>query len=639
MKTAEKLLPGVKHVPYGSKLHETILAAFKARKALAQDEHRKKREEKWRDSEDIFTAYMPETDVMETRKTGRRSGNPEYTTISLPYSYAMLLTAHTYYTSVFLARDPIFQMKGRHGEPQTAETAIESLLDYQMTAGGNLPALFIWLMDIAKYSHGVIGQYWDKEEFTLSQYKEVPRTFLGLPIPGSMEKKLVSETLTGYEGIRLYNVRPQDFFTDPRVPLLRFQEGEFCIVYDKVGWNKLITGAAQGKYFNVRYVRKENNYSSTDRGAQGHDTNLPGEDYSLYSQDQGRPDKLDFHEFHWDIIPSELNVGTSSRPEKWAFTIANESIIVGAQPLGLTHNRYPFDIIPFEVEGYNVFNRSMLEVLDPLNKTMEWLFNSHFYNVRAALNNMFLVDPSKVNTRDLEDPGPGKMVRLKPAGYGQDVRTLMTQFNVQDITRANLSDSELVGQLAQRITGVSDNVMGSVNTGGRKTATEVRSSTTFGINRLKTNCEWFSAVGFAPLAQKMTMTTQQLYELDKKFRIVGDQAQWGEAYLQIDPKMLAGFFDFVPVDGTMPVDRFAQVNLWQQLMSNMARVPGALEQYDLSKIFAFVAQLGGLKNINRFKLQVVPDQQMLAQAQAGNVVPMRTNLNEPGQISGMGSTG
>lgn len=37
------------------------------------------------------------------------------------------------------------------------------------------------------------------------------------------------------------------------------------------------------------------------------------------------------------------------------------------------------------------------------------------------------------------------------------------------------------------------------------------------------------------------------------------------------------------LDGTMPVDRFAQVNLWQQLMASMARVPGALQQYDLGK--------------------------------------------------------
>jgi len=641
MKTAATLAPGIKHIPFNGKLHQLILSNFNSRLKLARDEQRKKREEQWRESEDTFTAFMPERDVDAVRKSERKQGNVDYTTISIPYSYAMLLTAHTYYTSVFLSRDPIFQMKGRHGESQDAETAIESLLDYQLNSGGGMPALFIWLMDVGKYSHGVLGHYWDKEEFPMTRLVDKPKTFLGMPIPGTSEQVQETTMQVGFEGNRLYNVRPADFLPDPRVPLFRFQDGEFCIVFDKVGWIKVATKAASGQYYNVKYLEEGGSFSEGDDrlAATGHDSNLPGEDLAFYKTDDKHPNTVDLHEFHWTVIPSELGVGTGTRPEKWVFTIANKKVVLSAQPLGLAHNKYPFDVIPFEVEGYNVFNRSMLEVLDPLNKTMEWLFNSHFYNVRAALNNMFLADPSKVNMRDLEEPGPGKIIRLKPAAYGADVRTLMQQFQVQDITRANLQDSDTVAALAQRVTGVSDNVMGSVNTGGRKTATEVRSSTTFGINRLKTNCEWFSATGFGPLATKLTMSTQQLYAGEKKFRILGDQAMWAEPYININPQLIAGMYDFVPVDGTMPVDRFAQVNLWQQLMASMARVPGALQQYDLSKIFAFVAQLGGLKNINRFRIQVVPDGVLQRQATAGNMVPMRANVNEPGQIPGMGPTG
>ncbi len=641
MKQAEKLAPGIKHIPFKSKLHQLVISNFKDRHRLARDEQRKKREDEWKNSEDTFTAYMPETEVDRARSSKRKAGETEYTTISIPYSYAMLLTAHTYYTSVFLARDPIFQLKGRHGESQTAEMAMESLLDYQLQAGGGMPALFVWLMDVGKYSHGVLGHYWDKEEFTMTEMVEQPKTFLGMPIPGTTEKIQQSKTLVGFEGNRLYNVRPADFLSDPRVPLFRFQEGEFCIVFDKVGWVKIAAKAASGRYFNLNELKASGEGRDTDDrlSSTGFDTNLPGEDLNFYSLDKDHPSSVDLYEFHWDVVPSELGLGTSNRPEKWVFTIANKTVVISAQPLGLAHNKYPFDVIPFEVEGYNVFNRSMLEVLDPLNKTMEWLFNSHFYNVRAALNNMFLVDPSKVNIRDLEEPGPGKMIRLKPAAYGQDVRTMLSQFPVQDITRSNLQDSETVAQLAQRITGVSDNVMGAVNSGGRKTATEVRSSTSFGINRLKTNCEWFSNVGFAPLAGKLHMSSQQLYTGEKKFRIVGDQAMWANQYMEVNPELIAGMYDFVPVDGTMPVDRFAQANLWQQMLGGLAKVPGALEQYDLGKIFAFVAQLGGLKNINKFKIQVVPDGQLQQQAQMGNVVPMRSNMSEPGQIPGMGPTG
>lgn len=629
----------VKTIPFNSPLHESILKHFKSRLRASKDEKRKARVKAWEEAEDTYTAYMPETEVMAQRGDNRKNGQQDYTTISIPYSYAMLLTAHTYYTSVFLSRDPVFQVKGRHGESQTAETGIEALLDYQLTTGGMLPPLFIWLMDVGKYGQGIIGHYWDTEEFTFQRYVDVPKTYLGIPLPGTKVKELQSQTVVGYEGNRLYNVRPQDFFHDPGVPVQRFQEGEFCIVYDRVGWTKIATRAAQGRYFNLEALSRNNQEANRDLEGTGRDTNLPGQDVDIYETGSKRPMVCDLHEFHWNLIPSELKLGPSERPEKWVFTIGNERVIIGAQPLGEMHNQFPFDALVHEVEGYNVYNRSMLEVLRPLNQTMEWLFNSHFYNVRSALNNMFAVDPSRITVRDLEEPGPGKMIRLKPAGYGQDVRTMMAQFQVQDVTRGNLADSEIVGQLAQRITGVSDNIMGAVNPSGRKTATEVRSSTTFGINRLKTNCEWFSATGFAPLSQKLIMSTQQNMSAEKQYRIVGDQAMWGQPYMAVNPETIAGFYDFVPVDGTMPVDRFAQVNLWQQLLANMARVPGALQQYDISRIFAFIAQLGGIKNINRFRIQLAPDQMLQQQAQQGNVVPMRTNPQEPGQVPGLGATG
>ena len=196
-----------------------------------------------------------------------------------------------------------------------------------------------------------------------------------------------------------------------------------------------------------------------------------------------------------------------------------------------------------------------------------------------------------------------------------------------------------MGDMAQRISGVSDNVMGMVNAGGRKTATEVRTSTSFSANRLKTACEWFSSVGWAPLTQKLLQSTQQLYDTERKYRIVGDLAQWGDRYLNISPGDIQGFFDFVPVDGTMPVDRYAQANLWNQMFGTMSKIPQVMQSYDIAKLFGFVAQLAGVKNITQFRIQVQPDAMMQQQAQMGNAVPMKMNEMEPRQIPGMGATG
>ena len=71
------------------------------------------------------------------------------------------------------------------------------------------------------------------------------------------------------------------------------------------------------------------------------------------------------------------------------------------------------------------------------------------------------------------------------------------------------------------------------------------------------------------------------------------------------------------------MDRMAQANLWKEMMGNLRMMPPQVAmQYDWSRIFAWVAQLAGLKNINQFKIQVTPDQMLQQQATAGNVIPM-----------------
>lgn len=627
---------------FGSKQHILILNAFKDRIRLARSALAL-RSVKWAESEDMMKAYLPVSENDRLRESARKGGKPQYTTIEVPYSYATMLTAHTYLTSVFLSRTPILQVQGRHGASQQAEQCLEALLDYQVTVGGALPALYIWLLDPLKYGYGVLGHYWDEEIITRSEYVEEPTTFLGVEVPGTAKKRLKTSETKGYVGAKHYNVRPQDFLFDPRLPLMRFQEGEFVIRYDQIGWNRVVEKKASGAFFNVEEIAKSTQTLNAQRDLGSPRTLLPETtflDQQLFGSNGKAPSRVNLHEFYFELIPSEYGLSEGKKPEKWVFSVANESVIVSAQPLGYLHNKFPFDVLEYEIGGYEIFNRSLLEVSKPLNDVMSWLFNSHFYNVRKTLNDQFIVDPSMVVMSDLEDPNPGRLVRLKPAAYGKPVATVMQQFQTQDVTRGNLSDSDMVMQLSQRVSGVTDNIMGMVNSSGRKTATEVRSSSSFASNRLKTTVEWMSASAWAPWTQKLIQTTQQMYDSERKYRIVGDLALDGEAYLNVKPEDIQGFFDFVAVDGSLPIDRFAQANLWQQMLQGMAAMPQIAQGYDMVKIFGFVAGLAGLKNISQFRVKVVPNAQMQAQVQSGASVPMVTEGNpmEPGQIPGMGAT-
>lgn len=603
-------------------------------------------------NEERFSVYVPATEADKKRERKReQEGQMNYRTLEIPYSYATLMATHTYLSTVFLARNPAFQVQGRHGESEQQTQAMEALLDYQVQVGEMLVPLYFWLLDPGKYGFGVVGHYWDREVLRTRQTLKVPRTFLGLPLPGTeQEVTKVTET-TAYEGSRLYNVRPQDWFPDPRVALWNFQRGEFVGRYTEIAWHEVTEGERTGRYINVDVLRKNlknetgNAVVDMSRDQGGRSSTLPDADADwAWYQDDAVAAKVKAHEIIVRLSPKEWGLGEENGHELWVFTRTTDGILIEAAPMQSASTKFPFDILIAEPDAYNLFAPSLLERLQPLNDVVSWLINTHMYNVRASINNQFIIDPSMVMMKDIENPEPGKAIRLKPTAYGKDVRMALTQLQVADITRSHIQDSQVMIDFLQRVSGVNDSIMGMVGEqGGRRTATEVRTSTTFGINRLKTVCEFASAMGFSPLTQKLIQNTQSNYDAKMKLRLVGDIAALSPQVLQVDPQSIIGFYDFVPVDGALPIDRFAQFQMWNNMLGQMARVPAILMQYDIGKIFAWVARLGGIRNLQQMRVQVVPDAALATQAQAGNVVPLREAAGVPTtpqprpQAPGMGS--
>lgn len=643
-------------ISYKSDLHTRLLEAVRRRWRLSRD-RMSGRHKAWETSEETAQAYLKLDSKDSQRQQLKEQGAPQYVTIEIPYSYAQMLAAHTYWASVFLGRSPIFQYAGRHGETEDAVQAIEALVDYQMTAGGNLVPLYLWLLDAAKYGLGVLGTFWDREEVVVSQIIEQPKIFMGIPVPGTSQKVRQSQRTLGYLGNRLYNVRPFDFFPDPRVPITRFQDGEFCGRIVEVGWNFVRRREDAGTYKNIDILKRSRprrDRSMRDDGSPqlvlpNRDDNASTEFTSggqtsttLVGQHEDKLEYVELLEMHIDLVPREWGLGSSGFPEKWVVVVGNDAVVLHAGPLGCAHNKFPFDIIEYELEAYGLFKRSALEVQKPLNDTLTWLFNAHMHNVRKTLNNELIVDPSKIEMKDLLDPKAGKIIRLKPDAYGTDPKQAVSQLQVVDITRSHIADSQVVIRLLNFLMGVSENMMGGPTVGGRRTATENRLAAGFGSSRLKISSEFWSAQGWSPLAQKIVQNSQQYYDTERMFRVAGPLLQRAKAFINVDPSAIVGFYDYVPIDGTMPIDRYAMAALWKELMTQMAALPSLMMQYDLGAIFAHVAHLTGIRNLQQFKLGISPDDQLIQQVQMGNVIPLRGGKGgqpgSPAVITGDGGT-
>lgn len=617
-----------------SPLHKRLVMRVRSRVELGLREQMKMHDT-WRRAEETTLAYVPESSADNARASKRDAGIPKYTTIMLPYTYAMLLSAHTYWTSVFFARTPVHQYTGRHGEGEMQVQAIEALMGYQMDVGGALGPYYIWLYDVGKYGQGILGEYWDRE---VIHYGEIVQ--MDDPLTGQSNFYQATKEVQGYEGNRLFNVSVYDFLHDPRVPFGRMQDGEFCARRVRMLWHDIQLRKEAGYYTNLDDIHNHRSDNAKTLGASI--LQRPQFDFELKDVDErGNTTKnysgCVFWEVYIKICPKDWGLGDTSHPQIWCFTITEDlELVVGASPLGLMHGRFPFMVGECEIEGYGIYGRGLPQTMEPLQQTMDWLINTHFYNVRAALNNQFIIDPSKIVIKDAQHAGPGFIWRLRPEAYGTDLRSMFMQVPVSDVTRANISDLQVMQGMAERSIGVNDQIMGVLNTGGRKTATEVRTSTGFGVNRQKTITEYLSGVSFGPHSQRLLQTTQQMYSTEKKLRIAGSFAiDAGPQFIDVTPEKIAGYYDFVSVDGTLPVDRMAQANLWKEIMATIPRaMPQIAAEYDFSRIFAWTAQLGGLKNIHQFKVQVLPQ----GVGPPPGAIPAQAPLGLPGPSASPGAS-
>ncbi len=572
---------------------------------------------------------IPADEVPKGQDSGDDNGRPKYRTVSIPYSYAIGQTTHTYISSVFLSRSPVMRVEGRHGETQQAEQALEAVLDYQIVAGRARPVLYNWLLDPIRFGAGIVGCYWLEDISSIAKIEMINESTN--PDVPQWKKSIIEKEVRKFIGNKLYNVRPIDFFYDARFSLMDFQKGEFAGELTQIPTSTADSYAARDMFIkqNVDKCKKgkENTVSERESGNENvlEDT-LKNSDYIKHiKQLKGEHDQryvINTIEIYVNLVPSDWGLSKSMKAQKYYFCIGEGEFILCARPMGCEHDMFPYGILPMEIDAYKRSSRSMINMQKDLEQIMTWLVNQHFYNVRKHLNNNAIIDPSKIVLKDLYRGAPGGAIRLRPEAYGSDVRLAYHQLEKTDITRSHFADIRYIEEVSQRLNGVSDNIMGLVDPGGRKTAQEIRTSSSFATNRQKVLAEWFSATGFSDLSRLMVTNTQQYLPQDMKFRIAGDLVNSSEGYLQINKDQIAGFYEFAPVDGTLPLDRMAIAMLMKDLFMQIVQMPPFASQYNLLGLFEYIGQLAGAKTIKRFRLDIASEDDLRKQIIAGNQVPI-----------------
>lgn len=626
--------PAIDRLGPDTDLHKDTLAKLNAMFRYSAGEMRKQHSH-WQWTEMQVQAYvrLPDYDRAMQQLQRRDSLPPEPVKVIVPYNYATLHAACTYLANVLLGRKPMFPLLAVRGTTVDKARHMEQALQDGIRQSKGYEVLYQWLWDSLLYGFGAGANLW--------QQVTGPRITI---VDGQRQ---LAEGLT-FAGNKVQNIDPYAFFPDPRVPMSEVNtRGDFVFWQGRQSKTTLKDMEREGYYAHV-------DAGLDARGIPGGELG-PNEAGPLQDVSQRRArigmagewtpsphDVVSFHSLREGtvrLVPKDWKLGEGEKSEIWKFCILNSKQIVQAEPLNMVHGRHPVFVAEPTTFGYEFGSISLADFIAPFQDLISWHVNSRLENVRAVVNNQFVYDPARIEPGDLIRPAAGKLIRLKKAAAGTPIDQAISQLQVSDVTRGHIQDIQVLRLLADTATGVNDNLRGIQSQGGRRSATEARQAMQAGAGRLGQLAVRVSQQGLQDLAEQQIMNIQQFMPQEMWVEVTGDEQEPAGSRL-LTPDMIIGSFNYQVSDGSLPFDKMALAEIYQQGLVAAMQDPELRQNYDIIRLFGYVAELLGAKNIEQFRRQA-PQQpgpqfgnpeDLAGQAAQGQVVPVGSAVPAAGSF-------
>jgi hypothetical protein len=596
---------------------------------------------------------------------------PFQRSIVMPVTYAIHETRKAKMASQFFFRAPFTQLDGRGIEDVKPAKMAEVKLEYDYQQSDGPLAVYSVIQDADAYGVGILYDHWDE----VPGWKQVPpdpmmasmAQGMGLPPPEPTMEWGVLKQFTRWSPVDPYMAWP-----DPRVTRGRLQEGEFFghRAFRSFFWLLERSMENGGNYINIAELKKQ---GAGSQGSQG-DTRIAQRNRAMEAQQFRLKDAADesdkgyfvIDNFQIKLIPKDWGLGDGDKPEIWWVSMADERIIIRCHRSAYMHNEFTYACAETNFDIHQYANPGIVENLDGMQRTIDWLVNSRIDNVRKFLNDMLIFSPELIEEDDVLHPGSARWIRLTQQGtlaamQGLDINNMIRQFQVQDVTGAHFEITQFLMDMANKLGSANDTMQGQ-ELPEKRTLGEINNAVQSGSERISVTSKIIDAMVFKPLGLRAIANAQQFYDLDQWVRVVGDYAEIDPDSLgrmQISRADLAGNFDYIPMTALTPQDPARMLSVWNQLydmaIQNPAlSTPDPLDASVLSMkdLFKFVARLGGAREVDTFFKQlpqmmpqpgappgsgapgVLPDQQIEQGVQAGNLVPMASNMGGAAQPMG-----
>ncbi|KKM86641.1 hypothetical protein LCGC14_1277020 [marine sediment metagenome] len=591
----------------GTQPHDKVKELIRGLRTLSQ-RAKSRRYDVWRDSEDLYRSYkIEDTEDQETKaKFGVKK-------IIVPFTFATIQTMLHFILTIFTQSQPVLRYDGREPSDVLPARLLELLIDYDYTEMTGYMVLYNMFQSAFVYGFGAVYNDWLMESRWETVVDNAPSTVLvdgifPIQVPRTQKRQ---EERVHIERNNSTVIDPYLFFPDPRVPLSNIQNGEFCGHRSFIRRQQLLKSPEL--YFNVTRIPEAAGTGQFDEfGGQSQINRRFDASFDLgfefTSAEVEKQVVLDTMVV--ELVPNEYYLGSGTKPEKWLFGLANGEVIVRAEPSPHPHGLYPYSVVEPYPDAFLHHTPGVVENIAGLQNYLSWLFNSHMANVRKVINDIIIADPSRIIMKDLTDPErpEGAVVRLRKQAYGQDVRTMVSQLKVEDVTRGHVSDAGHIISLIQRVTAASDTIMG-MPTDESKSATEVIQMQRLASARLGMMAHVFDRTGITSWKKQLAGNRQEFTSLETFMQLTGDFARelGGRGLpiqgggVKIDRQSIQANLNYPPLPETMATDKMATARIWQGMMETVASSPEMTAEISLFALFKEAARHLGVKNIEDYK--------------------------------------
>ena len=563
---------------------------------------------------DIFDAeFRSQKRVDKEDRSAQAKGQP--TKMIVPIAFAQVMTFVAFAVMTITQNKRFFELEPTGQQLEPLLRVYESVLERDTKRNQWNAFLVQFFLDAARFSIGV-AEVCYKEEY---RYIRMAKTETETGAFGVETQKSSNDfqRLPTFVGNKVYPVSPYRFFPDTRLPLTRFQEGEFCGSEDMFSMSSLKSD--EGALFNLDKIPKmsdkdyktrqtvsriddmQTSRSQSQEGGTGGD-----------SEQYVKSGSVVITKLALDIIPANFKTGegdevldkTCKFPVRYILWYANDKTIIRFEEAPWLHCQFPYIAAQYLPDQHKTINNGLSEVCDQIANLITWKLNAHVTSQRSSLDSKFIVDPAGIDIKSLESRSPYIFLKRNASQSGVD--RYIKQFATVDTTAGVMSDISALQSLLETITGLSGNMQGQYAK-GRRSATESQVVTQGASARGKTtlSCMWDAA--FQPLGRQLLCNNRQEMDFETFARIVGPIAdpsaiQLPELYAMFQGASLEDiacdetYFIF---DGTLPSEKAFLAQALQEILVTILSNPevGAVLGYgpeQVKELFKEVYELRGV---------------------------------------------